>query len=223
MPNSLAARLSAGQKALGLDLSAQQQTQLLDYLALLLKWNSAFNLSAIRDPIEALDKHILDSLSLYRFIESGKRYLDIGAGAGLPGIPLAIICPDIAITLIDSNGKKTRFIHQAITELGLTNAVVLQTRVEQLPDNIEFDVVLARALATISQMLSWLGHRFSAGKKLLAMKGVFPEQELSEIDKAYTVGAVQELYVPGIAGKRHLVEVLASSTNTHLNSGEACG
>lgn len=223
MPEALASRLHQGQSAMGLALNQAQQTQLLDYLALLLKWNSRFNLSAIRDPIEALDKHILDSLSLQRFMEAGKKYLDIGAGAGLPGIPLAIICPEINITLVDSNGKKTRFIQQAISELGLSNAKVLQSRIEQLPHNLDYDVVLARALATISQMLLWLEPNFSTGKKLLAMKGVFPDQELREIDKAYTVGAVQELAVPGITGKRHLVEILPVATNQATPTGETCG
>ena len=209
MPEALAARLSSGLSALDLTLSVHQQEQLLAYLAMLLKWNKAFNLSAIRDPQEALDKHLLDSLSLHPYIDGTARYLDIGAGAGLPGIPLAIIKPEMQITLVDSNGKKTRFMRQVISELGLTNASVLQTRVEAIPATLEFDVVLARALATISQMLNWLEPRFTKGKKLLAMKGVFPESELSEIDKAYTVTAINEIYVPGITAMRHLVEVQA--------------
>lgn len=223
MPDNLALRLDAGQRALGLALTAPQQTQLLSYLALLLKWNKHFNLSAIREPEEALDKHLLDSLSLHRFIESGKRYLDIGAGAGLPGIPLAIIRPDIQLILVDSNGKKTRFMQQAITQLGLANATVLQSRVEQLPMTVEFDVVMARALATISQMLLWLGPRFNAGKKMLAMKGVFPAQELSDIDSAYTVGAVQAVSVPGIVAQRHVVEIVAPMAHQQANNGDVCG
>lgn len=204
VPDPLLAKLERGCQQLGLRLSAAQLAQLISYLQLMMKWNKAFNLSAIRDASEAVDKHLLDSLSLVSQMEPGKRYLDIGAGAGLPGIPLAIACPDIVVTMVDGNGKKTRFIQQAIAELGLTNANVIHSRIEQLP-MLEFDVVMARALGTLAQMLDWLGERLDHGRQMLAMKGIYPEQELSELPSRYKVDAITAIDVPGIDAQRHVV------------------
>ncbi len=209
MPDALLQRLQQGLADLQLNLTLHQQQLLLQYVSMMMKWNKAYNLSAIRDPLEAIDKHIIDSLTLLPMLGNEQDYLDIGAGAGLPGIPLAIVKPDINITLVDSNGKKTRFIQQAIASLGLNNTRVMQSRIEQLPLDIKFDIVMARALATLEQMLIWLGPRLQADRKLLAMKGVFPEEELSQVPKGYTVSAVTALAVPGNAVSRHAVIVQA--------------
>ena len=204
MPDSVKNRITKGVNALDLSLTESQIDLLEAYLNLLMKWNKAFNLSAIRNIDEAVDKHLIDSLSLVPEMIAGKRYLDIGAGAGLPGIPLAIACPEITVTMVDSNGKKTRFIQQVISQLSINNAAVIQSRIEAIPE-VEFDVVMARALGTLAQMLSWLGDKFTDSHQMLAMKGVFPEEELSALPSHYKVNDIKALSVPGIDAERHLV------------------
>ena len=206
MPEQLAQRLADGLNVLNIRLAEARQQQLLAYIKLLMKWNRRFNLSAIRDPLQAVDKHLLDSLSLLPELEPGPDYLDIGAGAGLPGIPLAIARPELRFCLVDANGKKTRFMQQAVASLQLPNVRVLQTRIETLPPTLEFTVVTARALGTLAQMLEWLGPTLRPPRKLLAMKGVFPAQELSEIPAAYKVTAVKPLVtLPGTAARHAVV------------------
>lgn len=211
MPSDLDAYLASGLQTIGLTLTPLQQHQLVRFIELMMKWNKAYNLSAIRDPIEAVDKHLLDSLSLLPMLESYCAILDIGAGAGLPGIPLAIARPDCKITLVDSNGKKTRFMSHCAQQLGLTNVSVIHSRIEQLPDDIDFELVTARALATIAQMLAWLHPLMTPGRKLLAMKGQFPQQELSEIPNGYTVLRVDKLPSLRNADARHAVFIQAAS------------
>jgi len=202
----LRATLTTGCEALKLQLTAAQQDALLQYLLLLMKWNKAFNLSAIRNVDEALQKHLLDSLSVLPYLAPDKIYLDIGSGAGLPGIPLAIALPQAHFVLVDSNGKKTRFLQQTVAQLGLRNVTIHNCRIEQLPE-ITFDIVMARALATLAQMVQWLADRLGPSQQLLAMKGVYPADEIAELPRQYAVSHVDNLDIPALQAERHLVWV----------------
>ncbi|MET0093851.1 MAG: 16S rRNA (guanine(527)-N(7))-methyltransferase RsmG, partial [Sedimenticola sp.] len=163
-------QLTDGLRRMDIDLSEQQQGLLLDYLALLLKWNNAFNLTAVRDPAEMVARQLLDSLSILDMVR-GPRVLDVGTGPGLPGIPLAIALPDAHFTLLDSNGKKTRFVQQAKTALGLSNVEVVNGRVESFRPDIPFDTVTSRAFAALPKMVELTRHLVAGGGQLLAMKG----------------------------------------------------
>ncbi|WP_409524330.1 16S rRNA (guanine(527)-N(7))-methyltransferase RsmG [Nitrincola sp. MINF-07-Sa-05] len=195
--------LSSRLKGLGLDLSSQQQEQLLNYLALLVKWNKAFNLTAIRDPEQMIDRHLVDSLSIMPHVPAG-RLLDVGSGAGLPGIPLAICRPDLQVTTLDSNGKKTRFQLQAKAELKLENLNVINSRVEQYQVD-PFDSIVSRAFASLRDMLEWTGHLCAESGVFLAMKGLYPEQELNDLPAGYVLKDSHRLDVPGTEGERHLL------------------
>lgn len=204
---ALTAHLKHRCELMQLDLNNAQYEQLIAYLQLMMKWNKSFNLSAIRDPFEAVDKHLVDSLSLMPLISQNTRYLDIGSGAGLPGIPLSITFPNSSFIMVDSNGKKTRFIQQAILSLKLNNASVIHSRIEQLPATVEFDIVMARALGTLRQMLEWLGDRVIGGRQLLAMKGVYPQQEIEELPENFIVSDVVAMEVAGLEAQRHAIWV----------------
>lgn len=197
-------QLETGLAQLALSLDDRQIEQLLAYLALLLKWNRAYNLTAIRDPGEMVAKHLLDSLSIAPYIH-GQRFLDVGTGAGLPGIPLAICFPDKRFELLDSNGKKTRFLQQAIAELALTNCAVHRSRIEGSGLGAEFDGILSRAFASLSDMAQACGPLLNSTGVLLAMKGQYPAQELSQLPKPYIVKGSHALAVPGLGGERHLL------------------
>ena len=166
----------------------------LAYLELLIKWNKAYNLTAVRDPAQMVTRHLLDSLAVLPYI-NGSHVIDVGSGAGLPGIPLALMCPERQFTLLDSNNKKTRFMTQAVIELGLKNVVVKHCRVEQLAEP-PFDTVISRAFATIADMLTVAGHLAGTDGKYLAMKGVFPEEELAALPPGYHAEVVHTLQVP---------------------------
>ncbi|WP_373083593.1 16S rRNA (guanine(527)-N(7))-methyltransferase RsmG [Zhongshania sp.] len=196
--------LSAGINTLGLDVSATQQTLLLRYVALLHKWNKAYNLTAIRDPEQMITRHILDSLSIAPFI-AAQRCLDVGTGAGLPGIPLAIIYPDKQFALLDSNGKKTRFLIEAKLQLKLDNISVHSERVEQFHSEVLFDGILSRAFASLKDMVTGCEALLSPDGKLYAMKGVFPEAELSQLPKHFIVEHSHTLTVPDVEEARHLL------------------
>ncbi len=202
----LALRLRTGLDALSLPLSDKQVTQLLDYLSLLQKWNRAYNLTAVRDPQEMLYLHLLDSLSITNYI-AGDELIDVGTGPGLPGIPLAICFPDRSFTLLDSNGKKTRFLFQAKNSLKLANVREIQSRVEAYQPDKPFDAVMSRAFSSLADMVEKCTHLLAPGGRFYAMKGQFPEQELSELPKHYNVIASHRLEVPGVDGQRHLVEI----------------
>lgn len=180
--------------------------KLLQYLALLTKWNRAYNLTAVRDPVAMVSRHLLDSLAVIPYL-NGEHCADIGTGAGIPGIPLAIAFPGKKFVLIDSNGKKIRFVAQAIAELGLRNVTAIQCRVETWKPEQEIDVVLSRAFATLLDMTQVCGHLINAQGVLLAMKGIYPQQELSELPERFKVDVCHVLQVPGEAGQRHLVEI----------------
>lgn len=208
----LSAGLSAGIKALKLDCPLDVQAQLLDYVQLLDKWNRVYNLTAVRDPAEMVTRHLLDSLTIMPFLDKeseGKRILDVGTGAGLPGIPLALLSaqthPEREFVLLDSNSKKTRFLQQAVAELGLENVQVVHSRTETFQPEQGFDVVLSRAFASVADMLAGAGRHCVPGGIMLAMKGADPAAELMDLDEAFELEQVARLTVPGLAEERHLV------------------
>ena len=180
--------------------------RLLDYLALLARWNQANNLTAIREPREMLVKHLLDSLAMAPYVRD-ERLADLGTGPGLPGIPLAIARPGLRVALVESNGKKARFLREAVRALGLGNARVLESRAEAVDEPAAFDVVTARALDRLAGILAVGGHLLAPGGRVLAMKGVRPDDEIAELPAGWQATAVHALRVPGLAAERHLVEV----------------
>jgi 16S rRNA (guanine527-N7)-methyltransferase len=194
--------LARGLAAMSLKLSSPMQSTLLDFLQLLEKWNHSYNLTAIRDPQEMVPRHLLDSLSILPFLK-GPRILDVGTGAGLPGIPLAVARSDLQFTLLDSNIKKSTFVRQAVHELGLKNVEVSQTRVEKFGGAV-FDTVVSRAFASLPDFLSLAGALCAPDGRILAMKGVFPHDELAQVGDNYR-SEVKALTVPGSDAQRHLV------------------
>jgi 16S rRNA (guanine527-N7)-methyltransferase len=195
--------LSAGLAALGLECSDEHRQKLLDYVGLLAKWNRVYNLTAVRKPTDMVTRHLLDSLVVLPYLR-GERVLDVGTGAGLPGIPLAIMNPEREFVLLDSNSKKTRFVQQAIVELALDNVQVVHARVEDYRPERSFDVVISRAFATVADMLAGAGHHCAVGGAILAMKGANPAAELQDIGPGYTLERVVALTVPGLDEARHL-------------------
>jgi len=200
--------LETGLRELNLNCSSLQLEKLLKYLELLQRWNKAFNLTAIRDPLQMVRLHLLDSLAIHPYVQGLKSIIDVGTGPGLPGIPLAILNPEINFTLLDSNGKKTRFLFQAINELKLTNASEINHRVEAYQPNQLFDAVISRAFSSISDMLNQCDHVVSDQGCFLAMKGKKPDSELSQMSKAYKVIEVSEVNVPLIDSERHLIKII---------------
>ena len=197
-----ASALAQGLAALGVAASAERT--LLDYVALIAKWNKVYNLTAVRDPAEMIGLHVLDSLAVLPHLE-GATLLDVGSGAGLPGIPLAIARPDLDVTLLDSNTKKTSFQQQAAIELGLKNVRAVNARVETWETERRFDVVISRAFADTADFVSNAGHLVASGGVLAAMKGVYPHEELARMPTAYNVRSVVPLSVRGVDAERHLV------------------
>jgi len=199
-------RLAAGAAQLGVPLDGAALDRLMAYVALLVKWNRAYNLTAVRDPAEMIEKHLLDSLSIAGYLH-GEHICDVGTGAGLPGVPLAIVCPERHFTLVDSNGKKTRFLVQAAAELQLRNLDVVHARAEQYRPPASCDTVVTRAFATLADMLAASGHLLAADGRFLAMKGAYPRDELAAVPPGFRVQDVVELHVPGLEGARHLVRI----------------
>lgn len=204
----LKVRLVEGALQMGITLSAQQADDLLAYLLLFEKWNKAYNLSAVRDIEQMLPRHLLDSLSVVPYIDA-ENYIDVGTGGGLPGIPLAIMFPEKRFTLLDSNGKKSRFQFQAITELKLGNVTVHNGRVEEFQPDELFDGVISRAFASLKDMTDGCHHLLKPNGRFLAMKGIYPEDELSDLGKHYKVSASYPLEVPNEDGERHLLIITA--------------
>jgi 16S rRNA (guanine527-N7)-methyltransferase len=202
----LAPILEAGMQQMGVEYSSEQRDMLLTYLQLLMTWNKAYNLTAIRDPGEMIKLHLLDSLAVLPHV-AGRRLIDVGTGAGLPGIPLAIMCPERDFTLLDSNGKKTRFLFQARCDLGLSNLKEINSRVEKHKPEVPYDAVLSRAFTSVADMVNKCSHLLSPEGLFLAMKGKFPQSELSEVGKGYKVNASHILQVPGVDGERHLIVI----------------
>ena len=201
----LHAQLDSGLHALGLDTALA--APLLEYLALLERWNRSYNLTAIRDPQEMVSHHLLDSLAMHAQLGGVASLADLGSGAGLPGIPLAIALPALRVTLVESNGKKARFLREVVRNLGLVNARVAQSRAEALAEPGAYDAITARALAPLAGILAVGAHLLKPEGRLLAMKGVHPVGEIAALPAGWTVQAVHVLTVPGLEAQRHLVVV----------------
>ncbi|SHE23349.1 rRNA small subunit 7-methylguanosine (m7G) methyltransferase GidB [methanotrophic endosymbiont of Bathymodiolus puteoserpentis (Logatchev)] len=195
--------LVTGLVDLGISATEQQINLLLAFVCLIEKWNKTYNLTAIRNREEMLRLHILDSLSVLPFT-LGKNIIDVGTGAGLPGIPLAIFMPDVQFTLLDSNAKKTRFVQQVVLELKLKNVKVVHARVEQLKKAGEFDAVLSRAFASLHDIMQWTDYLLQAEGVLIAMKGQVPVAELEQLERIYSVASI---VVPGIDAERCVVRI----------------
>ncbi|MFM2485926.1 16S rRNA (guanine(527)-N(7))-methyltransferase RsmG [Celerinatantimonas yamalensis] len=187
-----------------IQLSPTQVDQLLALVGLLDKWNKAYNLTSVRDPKAMLTRHIMDSLVVSSHLQ-GQRFIDVGTGPGLPGLPLAIANPDKQFVLLDSLGKRIRFITQVCHELKLTNVTAVQSRVEDYHDEVGFDGVLSRAFASLSDMLQWCSHLPANHGKFYALKGIIPESEIAELSAEFALSKAIELYVPRLEGARHLV------------------
>ena len=195
-----------GCERLDLRLPEGAGVRLAAYLALLERWNRAYNLTAIREPEAMVVRHLLDSLSILPWLE-GPRILDVGSGAGLPGIPLAIARPEYEFCLLDSNGKRTRFLTQATAELRLPNVSVVRSRVGEYQPVTLFNSVVSRAFATLAELVADAGRLCAPTGRLLAMKGVFPDDELARLPSAYRVVGVYPLQVPHLDAERHLVHL----------------
>lgn len=193
----------------GISLSDHQQQQLVGYVNLLHKWNKAYNLTSVRDPNEMLIRHILDSIVVAPYLQ-GSRFIDVGTGPGLPGIPLSIVCPESHFTLLDSLGKRVRFLRQVQHELHLENIAPVQSRVEDFPAEPPFDGVISRAFASLNDMVSWCQHLPGAQGRFYALKGMVPDDEISLLPAEFTVESIEKLYVPHLEGERHLVVVKAN-------------
>jgi 16S rRNA (guanine527-N7)-methyltransferase len=202
-------QLDQGLLEMGLNLTAEQKQKLLGYLALLNKWNSTYNLTAVRDPQEMVPRQLLDALSILHLMK-GKGILDVGTGPGLPGIPLAIVLPQLQFTLLDSNGKKTRFVQQAKMELQLDNVTVVHSRIEQLPTDNRFDTITSRAFSSLQKFVELSLPLLSEEGILVAMKGTLPKQEISAVEAMGLNVIPSGLRIPLTTAERHAVVVTQS-------------
>jgi 16S rRNA (guanine527-N7)-methyltransferase len=202
----LSTLLQQGCAALQLSLDARQQARLLEYLGLLSRWNKTYNLTSVRDEAQMVTRHLLDSLVIAPYL-TGQRFLDVGTGAGLPGVPMAILFPQREFLLLDSNGKKTRFLFQVKTALCLDNMAVHQARVETFKPAEPIDTVMSRAFAPLQDMVHGCSHLLAPGGKILAMKGAYPTEELAAVGRECAEIDVHPLTVPGLGEQRHLVVI----------------
>ncbi|WP_421505045.1 16S rRNA (guanine(527)-N(7))-methyltransferase RsmG [Erwinia rhapontici] len=203
-------KLSVLLKSAGIFLSDQQKQQLVGYVEMLHKWNKAYNLTSVRDPEQMLVRHILDSIVVEPHL-SGDRFIDVGTGPGLPGIPLAIVRPQSHFTLLDSLGKRVRFLKQVQHELKLENISPVQSRVEDFPAELPFDGVISRAFASLTDMVTWCHHLPGPQGRFYALKGVLPQDEIAALPAGLTVENVLPLSVPQLEGERHLVIIAPSA------------
>ncbi|MGO1708844.1 MAG: 16S rRNA (guanine(527)-N(7))-methyltransferase RsmG [Oleiphilaceae bacterium] len=199
-------QLREGLAEMQLSLNESQQQQLLAFLALLNKWNRAYNLTAVRDESEMVSRQLLDSLSILPWVTT-EHLLDVGAGGGLPGIPLAIVLPEKRFTLLDSNGKKTRFLNQCVLELGLKNVDVIHGRAEDCKPEQPFSQISSRAFTALDNIVAWCGGLLVNEGSFLAMKGQFPDDEVAALPADWQVSSSHSLNVPGAGGERHLLVV----------------
>ncbi|MES2760169.1 MAG: 16S rRNA (guanine(527)-N(7))-methyltransferase RsmG [Pseudomonadota bacterium] len=202
--------LADGIKQLALDLDSTQHERLLDYLALLFKWNSVYNLTSLRDPMQMVTLHLLDSLAAVPAFDGAQHVLDVGAGGGLPGIVLAIARPAIKVSLIDTVHKKTAFLKQVKAELELGNVTVYTAKVQDLQVQQLFDVITSRAFADLSDFVNWSGHLLAEGGQFIALKGVAPPEEQERLPAPWKASDLRPLRVPGLDAERHLVFITKS-------------
>lgn len=200
---NLANRLNEAARALGVNLDANQETRLLDYLALIGKWNRTYNLTAIHEPERMLTHHLLDSLSILPMVSSGP-LLDVGSGAGLPGIPIAIARPDLQLTLLDASQKRCGFMQQAAIELKLNNISVVHARAEAYRPDRQYHQIVSRAFSDLNEFVKVTRHLLADGGEWLAMKGLFPDEEITQLVAA-RVKRDEKLRVPGLDAERHLI------------------
>lgn len=189
-----------------IQLTDKQKQQLVDYVGLLHKWNKAYNLTSVREPEQMLVRHIMDSIVVNGHLK-GDKFIDVGTGPGLPGVPLAIVRPDAHFVLLDSLGKRIRFLKQAQHELGLTNIEPVQSRVEEYPVEDGFDGVISRAFASLNDMLSWCHHLPAREGRFYALKGVVRDEELAQLPEGFEVESITELKIPELDEQRHLVKL----------------
>lgn len=204
--DALKARLVAGAQEQGIALDAVQATSLMRLLTELGEWNTRFNLTAIREPVDMVDKHLLDSLSIQPHLH-GRRIADIGTGAGFPGLPLAVVNPRRAFTLIEATGKKVQFVRHAIEALAIGNTEVIQARSETWRPRAPFECVIARALGKLADFIRVAGHLCARDGRMLAMKGRHPTAEIEDLPRGWRVRATHDLKVPGLAAARCVVEL----------------
>lgn len=201
--------LRDGAATLNLTLDLSTSERLIDYLALLTKWNAVYNLTAVRDPLQMVTQHLLDTLTILPAFSQSKHVLDVGAGGGLPGMVLAIwaqqASPTMRISMVDTVHKKTAFLTQAKAELGLSNVTVYTCRVESLVVGQQFDVITSRAFAELADFVNWSAHLLAEEGQFIAMKGQFPVDEISSLPSGWNVTEVRPLQVPGLKAERHLI------------------
>ena len=207
---SIEIQVEQGAQALGVSLPAGAAARMAQHIALIEKWNRVHNLTAVREPAQMAVLHVLDSLALVPHVGDAKRMLDVGTGAGFPGIPVALACEGLDVTLLDSSHKKATFLEQAKADLKLASVHVVSQRVESFAPERKFDLVVSRAFADLADFVQLAGHLLAPGGRILAMKGVWPYEEIARIPKTHRVAEVVELKVPSLDAKRHLVRIEAA-------------
>jgi len=199
--------LAEGIQEMQLDVSPAQQEKLMDYLALMFKWNSVYNLTSLRDPVQMVTHHLLDSLAAVPAFKDAVNVLDVGSGGGLPGIVLAIVRPAMKVSMIDTVHKKTAFLNQVKAELALSNVTVYTMQVQQLQVSDKFDVITSRAFADLSDFVNWSAHLLAEQGRYIALKGTAPRDEQERVPQAWKVAKVEPLQVPRLGAERHLVHI----------------
>jgi 16S rRNA (guanine527-N7)-methyltransferase len=205
--NTLSQVLAEGIAEMKLEVSAEQQGKLMDYVALMFKWNSVYNLTSLRDPMQMVTHHLLDSLAAVPAFAGAINVLDVGSGGGLPGIVLAIVRPDMKVSMIDTVHKKTAFLTQVKAELGLSNVTIYTMKVQELAVSDKFDVITSRAFADLSDFVNWSSHLLAEQGRYIALKGVAPQEEQQRLPTAWRVSKVEALQVPRLGAERHLVHI----------------
>lgn len=205
---AMEAMLTEGARTLGVQLTAEMEQQLLQFVALLAKWNRVYNLTSVRKPPDMITRHILDSLAALPYVH-GSQVLDIGTGAGLPGIPLAVACPAWNVVLLDSSGKKLRFVRQAVAELGLSNVQVEHARIEEYAPQARYDTVISRAFSSLGEIYEQAQRLCASSGRVIAMKGVYPVAEVEALPSQELVREVVTLEIPQMQAQRHLVIMAA--------------
>jgi len=196
--------LAEGVAEIGIEIDDQRKRALLGYLSLLKRWNRVYNLTAVKSDADFVTRHLLDSLSVVPYLH-GRKIIDVGSGAGLPGIPVALACPDLEVTLLDSNAKRCRFLRQVQAQLKLQNVSIVQQRAEKFHPHEKFDSLLSRAFSSLSSFIACSGHLLADSGQLLAMKGQWSGEESAEMAVGFRVEDVIKLNVPGLPEQRHLV------------------